>query len=158
MSEVRLVPRCVLVWSAALLISACAARPAPGPGPGPSPLRANPCAGGAVPPVSLDAPIVCIDDSSRKLRAYPDPVTVHDVMASDRTKAVEIQWYTTSGTGDVDVKMEPECVTEKSCNHNGNCTAKPMKGVNKRCKYDVWIEGDKNHERLDPVVVITTCC
>ena len=158
MSVVRWVSRCVVVLSAVLLISACAARTAPGPAPGPSPLRANPCLNGAVPPVNLDEPIVCIDDSARKLRAYPDPVTVHDVKASDRTKPVEIQWYTTSGSGDVNFEMEPGCVTEKSCNHNGNCTAKPMKGLNKRCKYDVWIEGDQTHERLDPVVVITTCC
>jgi hypothetical protein len=154
MTVARLVPRCVFLLAATLMIAACAARQAPGP----NPLRANPCLGGAVPPENKQAPIVCIDDSARKLRAYPDPVFVHDVKQSDRTTPVEIQWYTTSGTGDVEVELESGCVTEKACNRNGQCTAKAIKGANKRCKYDVWIEGDTNHDKLDPVVVITTCC
>jgi hypothetical protein len=152
MSEVRLVPRFVLILAAALLISACAARPAP------APLRGNPCAGGAVPAENRQAPIVCIDDSGRKLRAYPDPVFVHDVKESDRITPVEIQWFTTSGLGDVEVQLEDGCVTEKQCDRHGKCSAKTIRGANKRCKYDVWIEGDKEHEKLDPVVVITTCC
>jgi hypothetical protein len=156
MSVVRLVPRCVVVFAAVLLISACAARNAPAPGP--NPFRGNPCAGGAVPGENRQAPIVCIDDSGRKLRAYPDPVFVHDVKESDHLTPVEIQWYTTSGIGDVRVEMESGCVTEKQCDHNGKCAAKTIKGANKRCKYDVWIEGDAKHDRLDPVVVITTCC
>ena len=150
----RPVSSCVLVLSAVLLICGCAARNDSGT----RPLRPNPCAGGAIPPENRQAPIVCIDDSQRVLRAYPDPVFVHDVNESDRVTPVEIQWFTTSGTGNVQVELETGCVTQKSCDRNGKWAAKAVRGANKRCKYDVWIEGDKNHDRLDPVVVITTCC
>jgi hypothetical protein len=154
MSEVRMVPRFLVLLAAALVTAACASRPSAAPI---NTLRANPCATGKV-AENKQAPIVCIDDSARTLVAYPDPVVIHDVMESDRTTPVTVQWFTKSGTGDVQVAIEPGCIEKKECNRNGKCTAKTVKGANKRCKYDVWIEGDTKHERLDPVVVITTCC
>ncbi|MDP9193442.1 MAG: hypothetical protein M3P06_17245 [Acidobacteriota bacterium] len=153
MLEVRMVPRSFVLFAAALLIAGCAAYKTPDP----NVLRANPCASGK-PPISKQNPIVCIDDSARKLVAYPDPVIVHDVNESDRTKPVKIQWLTKSGRKDVRVEIEEGCVVNYECDRKGKCWADTKKGSTGSCKYDVWIEGDKNHDRLDPVVVITTCC
>ena len=157
MSEVRMVPRLLALLVATLLIAGCAATPADNSGASSSmPLRANPCASGA-PPMNKQAPIVCIDDSSRKLVVSPDPVVVHDVSVSDRKTPVGVQWFTKSGTGDVQVAIEPGCVDKKSCNGNGKCTAETVPGAKKRCKYDVWITGGA-HDRLDPTVVVDPCC
>jgi hypothetical protein len=151
--SVRTVTRGVALLSAALVLAGCAAHRTPDP----TYLRGNPCASGRV-AENRQAPIVCIDDSARTLVAYPDPVFVHDVMEGDRTTPVTVQWLTKSGRGNVQVEMQSGCIEKKECNRAGKCTAKAIKGANKRCKYDVWIEGDDDHDRLDPVVVITTCC
>ncbi len=155
MSEVRMVPRLLVLLVATLLIAGCAANNS-SPDTKPVPLRANPCASGA-PPMNKQAPIVCIDDSARKLVVSPDPVVVHDVSASDRKTPVGVQWFTKSGTGDVQVAIEPGCVDKKSCNGNGKCAAETVPGAKKRCKYDVWITGGA-HDRLDPTVVVDPCC
>jgi hypothetical protein len=156
MSVVRLVARLFVLSAFALLMNRCA-HPAPDPNPI-RPLADNPCAKGT-PAASKQAPIVCIDDTNRKLVARPDRVFVHDVKADDATKPVSIQWYTTSGTGDVKVKMAPGCtaVNVKNCNGNGKCEAETVPGSRTECKYDVWITGDK-HELLDPTVVVDACC
>lgn len=156
MSEVRMVPRLLALLVATLLIAGCASNSYSNASK-PMPLRANPCADGT-PPMSKQHPIVCIDDSARKLVANPDTVIVHDVSESDRTKPVTIEWFTKSGTGDVRVQIEDGCVVKHECDRNGKCWAETKKGSTSRCKYDVWIEGDAKHDRLDPVVVITTCC
>lgn len=154
MSEVRLVPRLLMVLVAVVLIAGCAARPMPDPSP--SPFRANPCANGKA--VSTkQAPIVCVDDSARTLRVFPDPVVVHDVSASDRATPVTLQWFTTSGRGDVQLEIEPGCVANVRCNGRGHCTAQTVAGARKQCKYDVWITGGE-HDRLDPTVVVDGCC
>lgn len=152
MSEVRLVPRYVVLFASALLIAVCAARLAP-----PKPIAANPCATGKA-AENKQAPIVCIDDSARTLVAYPDPVIVNDVLEKDHKTPVTVQWFTKSGKGDVEVRVEPGCFKKKECNKAGKCWAETEPGSKARCKYDVWIEGDTKHDRLDPVVVITTCC
>jgi hypothetical protein len=156
MSVVRLVPRLFVFSAFTLLLNGCA-RPAVDPNPI-RPLAENPCGKGA-PQANKQAPIVCIDDSNRKLVANPDRVFVHDVRADDATKPVPIQWYTTSGTGDVHVKMAPGCsaVNLKGCNGNGKCEAETVPGSRSECKYDVWITGGK-HELLDPTVVVDACC
>ncbi len=158
MSVVRLVTRLIVLSAFALLISGCA-RAYPDPNTNPiRPLVANPCANGH-PPANKQQPIVCIDDSNRTLAAHPDRVFVHDVKSDDRTKPVPIQWYTTSGTGNVQVKMESGCraVKLKACNGNGKCEAETVPGTTTECKYDVWITGGK-HDLLDPTVVIDACC
>jgi hypothetical protein len=165
MSEVRLVPRFVVLYAAALLIGACA-RSATAPAPTPDPARgtglrpfaSNPCATGH-PAANKQAPIVCIDDSNRTLVADPDRVFVHDVKSDDMRSPVPIQWYTKSGTGDVHVKMAPGCtaVNVKTCNGNGKCEAETTPGAKTECKYDVWITGGK-HDKLDPTVVVDSCC
>jgi hypothetical protein len=99
----------------------------------------------------------------RRRWQLPDRQSLHhrqgrDVQASDKTSPVEVKWYTKSGTGDVQVAIEPGCVTDQSCDGRGKCKAKTMKGGKTRCKYDVWIAGDPSHDRLDPTVVITPCC
>jgi hypothetical protein len=153
MSEVRMVPRLLTLLVATLLIAGCASYSSASR---PIPLRANPCASGA-PPMNKQAPIVCIDDSARTLVVSPDPVVVHDVKASDRRTPVSVQWFTKSGTGDVQVAIQPGCVDGKSCNGNGKCAAETVPGAKKACKYDVWITGG-NHDRLDPTVVVDACC
>jgi hypothetical protein len=143
---------------ATLLIAACAANQNPDrPARGGANLIANPCTSGAAVSTKQE-PIVCIDDSARKLVASPDPVEVHDVKAGDPSTPVEVKWFTTSGTGDVQVAIEPGCVTDQSCDGHGKCKAKAVKGGKSRCKYDVWIAGDDKHDRLDPTVVVTGCC
>jgi hypothetical protein len=152
-----MVPRLLALLVATLLIAGCAANhPDNGGASNSMPLRGNPCASGA-PPMNKQAPIVCIDDSARKLVVSPDPVVVHDVSASDRKTPVGVQWFTKSGTGDVQVSIEPGCVDKKSCNGNGKCAAETVPGAKKRCKYDVWITGGA-HDRLDPTVVVDPCC
>jgi len=103
------------------------------------------------------APIVCVDDSARTLSVSPDPVTLHDVSSSDRRTPVVLHWYTRSGGGDLQVEVEPGCLSEVRCDGNGHCMARSQPGSTSRCKYDVWINGG-NHDRLDPTIVITPCC
>jgi hypothetical protein len=157
MSVVRPVSRLIVLSSFVLLIGSCAQS-----NPDPNlirPFGGNPCAGGAPPAANKQAPIVCIDDSARTLVAKPDRIHVHESKKENRSQPVQIQWYTTSGTGDVHVKMEPGCtaVKLKTCNGNGNCQAETTPGVTTQCKYDVWITGGK-HDLLDPDVVIDPCC
>jgi len=153
MSEVRQVPRVLMVLAVTLVIAGCGPRPMPDPGP--TPFRGNPCASGRA-ASTKQAPIVCVDDSARTLRVVPDPVVVHDVSASDRTTPVTMQWFTMSGSGDVQLEIEPGCVTNAKC-ANGHCTAHTVPGARKQCKYDVWITGGA-HDRLDPTVVVDGCC
>lgn len=157
MSVVRLVSRLTVLSAFVLLMGGCA-RAMPDPEPNPiRPLAGNPCEKGR-PPANKQEPIVCIDDSNRTLVAHPDRVVVHDVKANDRKTPVAIQWYTTSGTGDVHVRMEPGCraVNVKACG-NGKCEAHTTPGEITECKYDIWITGGK-HDLLDPTVVIDPCC
>src|ERR1700741_4822595 len=123
MLEVRMVPRSLVLFVSALLIAGCAARDTPDP----TSLRANPCATGK-PPISKQKPIVCIDDSARKLVAFPDPVIVHDVDESDRTKPVKIEWLTKSGSKDVRVEIEDGCVATYEWDRKGKCWAETKKG------------------------------
>jgi hypothetical protein len=113
--------------------------------------------GGGVGSSNRQAPIVCVDDSARTLTVSPDPVTLHDVRSDDRRSPVVLHWYTRSGSGDLQVEMEPGCTSDVRCDGNGHCQALSRPGAKGTCKYDVWINGG-NHERLDPTVVITTCC
>lgn len=149
--------RIPVLFTATLLIAACAANP-DRPALGGGNLIVNPCTTGKAAASSRQNPVVCIDDSARTLVAYPDPIEVHDVNASDRSLPVEVKWYTKSGAGNVQVAIEPGCVTDQSCDGRGKCKAKTVKGGKTRCKYDVWIAGDPSHDRLDPTVVITPCC
>ena len=156
MSEVRLVPRLLVLLVVALLLAGWAARTTPDATPGSTALRTNPCASGT-PPMNKQAPIVCIDDSARTLVVSPDPVRVHDVNASGRKTPVAVQWFTKSGTGDVQVRIDSGCVDKKACNGNGKCAAETVPGAKATCKYDVWITGGK-HDKLDPTVVVDPCC
>lgn len=154
MSEVRQVPRLLMVLAGTLVIAGCAARPMPEPSP--MPLRGGPCGKG---PSTKQTPIVCIDDSARTLKVSPDPINAHDAKEADRATPVTMQWFTASGSGDVRLEIEPGCVANVRCNGNGHCTAQTVSvsGSRKECKYDVWIEGG-NHDRLDPTIVIDPCC
>jgi hypothetical protein len=149
-----MVPRLLALLVATLLIAGCAA--AYDSAPEQKPLRANPCASGT-PAMNKQAPIVCIDDSARKLVVSPDPVIVHDVNAMDRKKPVAVEWYTKSGSGDVQVSIEPGCVDKKACDGKGKCAAETVPGAKKQCKYDVWITGGR-HDKLDPTVIVDPCC
>ena len=158
MSVARLVPRLFVLCVFSILIGSCA-RPAPDPNPGRRIESNNPCATGIAASSTKQDPIVCIDDTNRTLVAIPDRIHVHESKKENRSLPVQIQWYTTSGTGDVHVKMEPGCTAlkVKTCNGNGNCEAETTPGVTTECKYDVWITGGK-HDLLDPEVVVDPCC
>lgn len=151
MSVVRLVPRGLALLAVLLVIAGCASQSGGG-----NPLRGNPCLSG---PGSNNrqAPIVCVDDSTRTLSVWPEPVMVHDVAEGDRATPVTVHWFTKSGAGDLQLEIEPGCVSRQQCDGQGHCWAKSVPGASKRCKYDVWINGG-NHDRLDPTVVITGCC
>ena len=158
MSVVRLVSRLIVLSAFVFLIGNCA-RPNPDPT-SIRPFAENPCAKGARPALSKQAPIVCIDDSARTLVAIPDRIHVHESKKENRSLPVQIQWYTTSGTGDVHVRMAPGCTAlkVKTCNGTGKCEAETTPGVaGAICKYDVWITGGK-HDLLDPEIVLDPCC
>jgi hypothetical protein len=120
-------------------------------------MRGSPCAGNAAGEASRQAPIVCVDDSARTLSVRPDPVAIHDVLENNRSAPVVLQWFTTSGTGDLQLEIEPGCVSDVRCNGRGHCTARSVPRAARSCKYDVWINGG-NHDRLDPTIVISPCC
>ena len=150
MSEVRLPLRVCILLSAAVLIGTCRSaddRSIIGGGP------CSTMAGDA----NRNAPIVCVDDSSRLLKVSHETIVAHHVAASDK-KPVVVQWFTKSGGGDLQIDIRPGCVTDLKCDGRGHCKAKTVP-VDKetRCKYDVWITGDK-HDRLDPDVVVVPCC
>jgi hypothetical protein len=153
MSELRFLPRWIVLFGIALTIAGCASAPAVDMGGG------KPFGGPCSSPrgdANRQAPIVCVDDSSRTLVVSPDPVTVDDALSRDRKSPVMMHWFTRSGTGDLQVEIEPGCVAEAKCDGRGHCSARTMPGSTKSCKYDVWVTGKS--ERLDPTIVVTTCC
>ena len=111
------------------------------------------CAGGGG-SSNRQAPIVCVDDSGPVLTLNPEPVTAHDVKKGTH-QPVTVQWATVSGA-DLWVEMKEEgCVRNMNCNAPGRCTAVTIPGAVKSCKYDVWTTPEN---RLDPIIIITTCC
>ncbi len=150
MTEVRRVLRMVVLLVVPILISACAARTdSTGPAGG-----GGVCASG-VGSQNPHTPIVCVDDSVRKLSVHPDEIIIDDIQ---QKRPITLVWMTKSGRGDLRIEMKDEgCVTRPHCAGNGRCTAQSIPNADRRCKYDVWIEGG-NHDRLDPTVVITPCC
>lgn len=119
----------------------------------------NPCGvgTGSTGSRTIDAPVVCVDDSGATLRVTPDLTVLRDL---DRVggQPVEIQWYTVSGGNDLRIEIEPGCLTSLVCERPGRCSAKAIRRPDKtwkRCKYDVWTD---RHPRLDPDVIITPCC
>lgn len=163
MSEVlRLLrPRNPFVLLAVVLLTlSCAMQPPDPGGTGPAPsLTGNPCLGGSG-SKDNDRPIVCVDDSSSVLKVHPDPVRIHDVMSTNRSAPTAIQWFTTSGKGELKVRFRDEgCVRNVVCT-GGRCNAVAAKklgrsGEEVRCKYDVMLTG---HPDLDPETVLTGCC
>jgi YD repeat-containing protein len=146
--------RVVVLLCTPMFLTACAARDV---APANAGLRPSPCSNNNA--VSTrQAPVVCVDDSARTLRVTPDPVETHNVLAADRKSPVMLHWYTTSGGGDLQLEIEPGCVTEQRCDGRGHCSARTLpKATKTQCKYDVWINGG-NHDRLDPTIVISPCC
>ena len=113
----------------------------------------NPCSTGHG-SSNKQAPIICVDDSNPVLIVTPDPVTAHDVLRGTN-RPVTVKWFTMSGA-DLTVEMKDTgCVSQVNCNAPGNCTAQTIPGAAKQCKYDVWTTPNN---RLDPVIIITTCC
>jgi Na+-transporting methylmalonyl-CoA/oxaloacetate decarboxylase gamma subunit len=146
MSDLRRVPVFLFLAALALAITGCGSwinRST----------TANPCSTGHGSP-NKQAPIVCVDDSGPVLVVTPDPITAHD-KERGTSRPVTVQWFTKSGAN-LNVEMtETGCVTQVNCNAPGSCTAKTVPGAAKQCKYDVWT---KPENRLDPVIIITTCC
>jgi len=107
-------------------------------------------------------PYVCVDDSGAVLTATPFHVLAHESVKNDKTRAVKIDWYTTSGGGDLRLKIYDACVEAHSCNGNGHCWTKTKPGSVaygeiQQCKYDVWIQNG-SQPVLDPTIIITGCC
>jgi hypothetical protein len=149
--------RIVLLLGAVLLVSSCASQQAVDGAAAAGPMRGNPCTKKAG-STDRNAPIVCVDDTGSALTVAPDPIRVHDVGASDRQPVV-LHWHTVSGSNDLQIEIEPGCVTEMRCDGKGHCMARSLpRGddrTEKRCKYDVWTD---RHPRLDPDVIIVPCC
>ena len=138
--------RCALLVGFALFLSACARRPVVA--------TAGPCADGKG-STDRQAPIVCVDDTGATLSVFPDPIVLHDTTKGGGGPVV-LQWFTRTGTGDLQLQIEEGCVSEVTCNGRGHCTAKSRDiDAETRCKYDVWTD---KHPRLDPEVVVDPCC
>lgn len=150
------VPLVLLV--ATLLIAGCAAQP-PDPGPsGTAPMRMAGTCRDVPAERDADAPIVCIDDSASVLRVSPDPFVIHSTPRQGSGRPA-VQFFTTSGRGDLRVVFRDErCVRNVVCN-GGKCTAVAARlnegEKERRCKYDVELTG---HPTLDPEGVLTPCC
>ncbi|MDQ3280651.1 MAG: hypothetical protein M3Q69_04490 [Acidobacteriota bacterium] len=79
-------------------------------------------------------------------------------MQADRKSPVALHWFTRSGNGDLRIQMrDAGCVRDLKCDGRGHCMARSIPGGKGQCKYDVWIN-DGAHDRLDPTVVLTSCC
>ena len=155
MDRIR-VPLVLLV--ATLLIAGCAAQmPAPSPS-GTAPSRLAPVCRDGAGERNADAPIVCVDDSATVLKVNPDPFVLHET-PSKGSGTPAVQWFTTSGGGELNVIFRDErCVRNVVCN-GGHCTAVAAKldagEKERRCKYDVELTG---HPTLDPEGIIVPCC
>ncbi len=151
--------RIVFLLLTPVWIAGCASRGGTDTQPGPPPgiMRSSPCRENPQGETNRQAPIICVDDSARTLTVSPDPVVLHDVLEADRSSPVVLHWFTTSGTGDLQLEIDPGCVEAQRCDGNGHCTARSRPRSTQRCKYDVWINGG-NHERLDPTIIISPCC
>jgi hypothetical protein len=136
---------------ALIVFAGCASHNAAPPG-----ASGGPCANGNG-VSNRQAPIICVDDRARKLAVDPDPITIHNVRKNDMASPVMVHWYTRSGTGDLQLKIEEGCLAEIKCDGRGHCQARTEPKSLKSCKYDVWITGDQ-HELLDPTIVIVNCC
>lgn len=150
--------RYLMLLGIGVILSACAYQGgAPAPDPGGTSLRSdNPCASGTG-STDRNAPIVCVDDRGGTLSVTPDPIRVNGRGEADRLP-VMIHWYTRSGTNDLQIEVEPGCVTEVRCARPGHCSARSVPRDDKsekRCKYDVWTD---KHPRLDPEIIIDPCC
>jgi len=147
MSEVRLLLRVCILLCAALLIGTCRSADD-------KTILTGVCSsmlGDANP----DGPTVCVDDGPKM------PKVSHNTITMNRTRpgvgATEIQWLTRSGTGPLEIDVQPGCFTHVSC-AAGRCSAKALPvTARKTCKYSVFIN-DGNHEKLDPDVVVVPCC
>jgi hypothetical protein len=116
----------------------------------------NPCANNGKGSENRNAPIVCVDDTGATLTVSPDPIRIHDVGAADRAPVV-IHWHTVSGANDLNIEIEPGCITEMNCS-GGHCRARTTPRndkTEKRCKYDIWTD---KHPRLDPDLIVIPCC
>ena len=104
-----------------------------------------------------DAPIVCVDDSASVLKVSPDPFVLHET-PSQGSGTPAVQWFTTSGRGDLNVVFQGDCVRNVVCT-GGHCTAVAARlnagERQRRCKYDVELTG---HPTLDPEGVLQGCC
>jgi hypothetical protein len=147
--------RPVALLALVLVLAGCSSRPDAALEP-----DANPCS--VKKKNDPQKPYVCIDDSGAVLTATPYHVLVHDSEKNDKTKPVKIDWYTTSGGGDLRLKIYDTCVEAHSCNGNGHCWTKTKPGSVdygeiQQCKYDVWIQNGAQPV-LDPTIIITGCC
>lgn len=100
------------------------------------------------------APIVCVDDSGSTLSVAPDPIVVHDRRRNSNAPVV-MQWFTRSGRGELQIRIQDGCVTDLKC-QGSHCTAKTRDiGAETKCKYDVLTD---KHPLLDPDLILTPCC
>jgi hypothetical protein len=156
----------LVLLASTLLIAGCAAPMQPAP---PSPPDAGGTAPNLMPPApasgpcrmsrNADAPVICVDDSADVLRVSHDPFYLHETPSPAANAAPAVQWFTTSGKGDLRIVFRDErCVRNVTC-RGGRCSAVPSKldpgEKERRCKYDVQLTG---HPDLDPEGVLTGCC
>ena len=123
----------------------------------------NPCSGGGG-SNNPYKPIICVDDSNPAAPTAPERVEFYDVEADTvgghhvpSKRPVKVEWYTTSGRGDlaIDFAAAQGCVEKVECNHNGRCFTQARKQTAQNlCTYGVNLNGYK----ADPIVVVNPCC
>jgi len=145
--------RCFVAIGVLMLFAACATKPVNPLNPGRAP--ANDCARG-VGTAHKEKPVVCVSSTEAGIVVQPESIELWDVLPSDKTKPVMIHWVTSTGGGDLQIRMKTEgCVEEMKCNEKGHCHAKAIDVTgSKRCEYGITLDG----KELDPEVVITDCC
>lgn len=122
------------------------------------------CASEAKGTQNRNAPIVCVDGST-KLSVEPESIVAFNGLSTDQATPPVIQWITRSGSGNLKIDMkDPGCVeTPINCNAPGKCIARVVRGLGpgarpaqiiKTCRYTVTLDG----QVLDPETVIVGCC
>ncbi|HEX7705282.1 MAG TPA: hypothetical protein VF701_02390 [Thermoanaerobaculia bacterium] len=137
----------------ALMLSACGST---------NQTLSNPCSDG-VGKGDRKGRIVCIDDTGTgSLKTHPEPVEVWERTRKWFGSPVKIDWYTVSGTGSVQIDVQPAtCVTVTNRAAPGHAFARtravPSGKSEETCKYTVTIP-DSAFPPFDPDIVIIRCC
>lgn len=103
-------------------------------------------------------PIICVDDTATSLSVTPDTIEVWDSVPNQPNTPVMLQWFTSSGTGDLRiVPSDPaKCpLKDSKAAVPGHYWLQTIPGqTTEGCKYTVFV----GTRQKDPTIVITPCC